>query len=954
MATNRDKFLELRKSGVDPITARKQSYWEIPAIANAPVAWVAPAITPIAPAPTTPIDNKQVLANNQAKVAWEIQAGTRPAVWQQSESLAPPTWTTTPSGATLNADWTVTNAPPVNATANPTTPAPTATPTTATASNTATWAVDFNVWAGREQDIVKNLQTFKTQGMDDNAIKNASGYATADATKKAQIDGFLAGQNKPLDKTTALSGMMAWTPPPVQNTPEYRAAQNTYANFQKFNGMTVPQLVDNLKQGEITTEMNNLLAQNPNYQLAKQEMQAYQNTQNINNAVNGFSSGINGKEIDTPDYLQALSDKILTKLGLSETSAQQAFKDIVTNDSKVVEYTNQLSAINRQVADTTKLLNDGYKDLKAQYGDMPSSALITLMNSRFSTANDTLANLNNSKSYLEADLKNAVEMARGEYEAAAQDIQQNNALRNNVLGQAIWAEFNIATKQIEDEIDRKAKAAALKDPATAIQTVMDEYKKLGIPFTSTIQSRLAEFEASGLPLADYLTQMTQNIQASPAYQKYKSLQEGQLSDKEKSDLWYAQDIANIRLQNELWKTDKAPEWAQDMDGNWYNKNSSVSPWEQVSNGAVDTGWATFFDALWQNVGTYTWNRGIDLAWNIWDPLFAGWDWKVISTDTAWEQKGSIFQPWKWAKPYGNTVVMEDENGNKIRFSHLDSINVKKDDVLWYGTVLWTRGNTWHVLGKNGETLTPEQLAAGRGAHVDIEIMDKNGKLLSEAEQKAYLQSIKQPNPFETTNLSLYRAYAEDGKLPSKDALKGLKMNSQRFIQNADAWYTKFLESQAKEISAEQPTLDIVYNPQKYSAISATQREKLNESVTKIGDIDRRMTRLRELFEENGTETWPTAAKSEMQSLRQQIILKAKEVENLWVLNWPDLWILEDLLPSTTWFWSGVWSFDSNIITKLQSIQSNYRNDAKTKSVNYGAKLIFAEPVEKELAASFPN
>jgi len=441
MATNRDKFLELRKSGVDPITARKQSYWEIPAIANAPVAWVAPAITPIAPAPTTPIDNKQVLANNQAKVAWEIQAGTRPAVWQQSESLAPPTWTTTPSGATLNADWTVTNAPPVNATANPTTPAPTATPTTATASNTATWAVDFNVWAGREQDIVKNLQTFKTQGMDDNAIKNASGYATADATKKAQIDGFLAGQNKPLDKTTALSGMMAWTPPPVQNTPEYRAAQNTYANFQKFNGMTVPQLVDNLKQGEITTEMNNLLAQNPNYQLAKQQMQAYQNTQNINNAVNGFSSGINGKEIDTPDYLQALSDKILTKLGLSETSAQQAFKDIVTNDSKVVEYTNQLSAINRQVADTTKLLNDGYKDLKAQYGDMPSSALITLMNSRFSTANDTLANLNNSKSYLEADLKNAVEMARGEYEAAAQDIQNQNTIRNNLINQATQAQF---------------------------------------------------------------------------------------------------------------------------------------------------------------------------------------------------------------------------------------------------------------------------------------------------------------------------------------------------------------------------------------------------------------------------------------------------------------------------------------------------------------------------------
>ncbi len=45
--------------------------------------------------------------------------------------------------------------------------------------------------------------------MDDNAIKQASGYATADATKKAQIDGFLAGQNKPLDEGTVFNAMMA-------------------------------------------------------------------------------------------------------------------------------------------------------------------------------------------------------------------------------------------------------------------------------------------------------------------------------------------------------------------------------------------------------------------------------------------------------------------------------------------------------------------------------------------------------------------------------------------------------------------------------------------------------------------------------------------------------------------------------------------------------------------------
>lgn len=64
-----------------------------------------------------------------------------------------------------------------------------------------------------------------------------------------------------------------------------------------------------------------------------------------------------------------------------------------------------------------------------------------MMNSRFKEANDLLSTLNNSKSYLEADLKNAVEMARGEYEAAAQDIQNQNTIRNNLINQATQAQF---------------------------------------------------------------------------------------------------------------------------------------------------------------------------------------------------------------------------------------------------------------------------------------------------------------------------------------------------------------------------------------------------------------------------------------------------------------------------------------------------------------------------------
>ena len=892
MATPRDKFMELRKSGVDAQTARKQAYWDItPApIANAPVAWQPPPVQPIAQ-PIAPVQptNEQIRENNQARVQADIALGDRPQVWQAPAPVQPA---------------------PIPTPIQPVQPTP-------------------------EAKVETKIETPK-----------------AEVTKTAEV------QPQPItigDMYNNLVNRIDVTPE-MKALPTYKIAQNRFNKANMLASMTPAELSSEMQQSRI-------VEWSPAWEDLKTMNPTLVNNVKALNTVNGVKPEIfttinnpdgskvvknNLQDAFVSDYEDNYSDIVQTLRDIyNPDSAQQARDAIYTPEVRQAE--DKATAIELQMNALSDTIANIDSDVEKEYEWTWASGSRVALEKEF--RNEKLSNRYNSL------LKNYTTYAN----KANNLITQNSDIYKSAQAQKTalqWALAGVAVNKYEADVAKQAKSAALKDPATAIQTVMDEYKKLGIPFTSTIQSRLAEFEASGKSLPEFLTQMTENIQASPAYQQYldKKKWEG-ISYQAFGDKVYKNVngvLTETSISNAKPTEAKAPEWAQDIDGNWYNKNSSVSPWEQVSNGAVDTGWATFFDALWQNVGTYTWNRGIDLAWNIWDPLFAGWDWKVISTDTAWEQKGSIFQPWKWAKPYGNTVVMEDEDGNKIRFSHLDSINVKKDDVLWYGTVLWTRGNTWHVLGKNGETLTPEQLAAGRGAHVDIEIMDKNGKLLSEAEQKAYLQSIKQPNPFETTNLSLYRAYAEDGKLPSKDALKGLKMNSQRFIQNSDAWYTKFLESQAKEISAEQPTLDIVYNPQKYSAISATQREKLNESVTKIGDIDRRMTRLRELFEENGTETWPTAAKSEMQSLRQQIILKAKEVENLWVLNWPDLWILEDLLPGTTWFWSGVWSLDSNTLTKLKSLQSNYRNDAKTKSVNYGAKLIFAEPVEKELAASFPN
>lgn len=99
-------------------------------------------------------------------------------------------------------------------------------------------------------------------------------------------------------------------------------------------------------------------------------------------------------------------------------------------------------------------------------------------------------------------------------------MERSDTIRNALFS----AELGLYTEgqklKLQADFAKKQAYENINDPATAINNVMEEYKKLGIPFTTTLQSRLQEFAQSGLSLPDYLTQMTESIQASPAYKQY--------------------------------------------------------------------------------------------------------------------------------------------------------------------------------------------------------------------------------------------------------------------------------------------------------------------------------------------------------------------------------------------------------------------------------------------------
>lgn len=244
-------------------------------------------------------------------------------------------------------------------------------------------------------------------------------------------------------------------------------------------------------------------------------------------------------------------------------------------------------------------------------------------------------------------------------------------------------------------------------------------------------------------------------------------------------------------------------------------------------------WGSFADSLGIIVGDYEGNRGRDFAGKLGEPVQAGGNWKVKSViDTNYS-----------SSPYGNSVVMVDENGNEIRYSHLQSLNVKPGDTLSYGSIVGERGNTGNVLGKNGEKLTAEQLKAGRGAHVDVEIKDATGKLMDKYRQMEYLGSIKAPEQTDDVVIS-----GADIAL-----FNGSKYNPQTDKdKNRVKRYEEFQNKSAEIMS--DPNIDIL-EKMKFSQGSKSLTESPSKAYKDMGLVVSQLSNLKWAIDEYNDSTW---------------------------------------------------------------------------------------------------
>lgn len=162
-----------------------------------------------------------------------------------------------------------------------------------------------------------------------------------------------------------------------------------------------------------------------------------------------------------------------------------------------------------------------------------------------------------------------------------------------------------------------------------------------------------------------------------------------------------------------WETVEAPGWY--LDNLWDGNKANRHYWW-----AYDNGW--FADKP---------GRGLDIDWQVWDPIFIPLSWTVLSTSTT--------------GPFGNSMVIELPDKKKIRYSHLDSMLAKEWATITPNQKFATLWNTGNVLTTGGRTPTASELARWVWSHIDIVIQNEDGTYMTAVEVESYLEKLSSPN-----------------------------------------------------------------------------------------------------------------------------------------------------------------------------------------------------------------
>lgn len=344
--------------------------------------------------------------------------------------------------------------------------------------------------------------------------------------------------------------------------------------------------------------------------------------------------------------------------------------------------------------------------------------------------------------------------------------------------------------------------------------------------------------------------------------------------------------------------------ASDMD-----KINLALKWEELKAKQLENAAAQWVDITWLWGATWdlryladqfpnqAWAKNNNPAGITWNGNFDNP--KPWTTAYALQQAWVNFQKW--------TARPASEGWNYVTFPTIEDWlkaqqimmtqtywNKTVDQMLrsWVGTWEWPRyaqqvaWMAWVPLNVKVSQLTPEQLSTLQSAKIQ-----KESPWLA----KLLKQPAKQTQQFDPNKTAQYTSYVESWKMPVW--MKSWTPMADQFIREANQWYI-----QAKEKVANQAWFTIS-NPDAFIGVDDKVRDTVNKWLSSLPAFRDTMDKLIKEVEKSGTEIMPWETKTKMQQLVTNAKLQAKEIYNLWVLNWPDLDLMSTIIPDPTAPWA---------------------------------------------------
>lgn len=502
-------------------------------------------------------------------------------------------------------------ATPTPVTATPVTNAISAYPSPPPAVTTPKATVPPTTWATtekiidpeiRREQIRTNLQEWMKNApqlfKDRTTFDAAYWYSGADTDKKAIMDA-LWNARTPTSEDDIYNSLKTWVKLDI-NTPEGVRANTRYNLFSKFNWMWSEQLLTELRNNNIPTNIQNELSTNANFVAAKQKRDNELATKAINDANNAIVNSATGKATEVKDYGQSLSDKIvsfLEKTGKTQNDLINYRDFMKTADPELTGKVEEMNAKNKLLKEKADARDAMYKTVVADHPWMSKGAAIALAARMNEPLNEEIKSLTYELENLSSDIKYRNDLLSEDYKYQVWKQERADKLASEVRGygvQAITSEYNT---QKQKELFELQQAYANPDINSTDPNIAR------IAAQKMIDAQLSFAQTNGIPVVRNSAQILSDAQAyaqKNGVSLANALQETFTKPFQgKSE--YTQAIQNIQAKGEAGKYSM---WFDPITGRPYSFNQRTGEITGYGGWATTTTWVK---AGWFNTSS-TWMR----------------------------------------------------------------------------------------------------------------------------------------------------------------------------------------------------------------------------------------------------------------------------------------------------------------------------------------------------------